>query len=263
MRPRWRRWSALDKPPEKSGVLFLKHNQIYWSRARSRELTKEIQGSRFPNSHPRDAATLLVLDTAGREPKLLMGQRHHELKFMPGKFVFPGGRVEPKDYLATVGCGMPSPMAAKLLRCINARPHPQRAFALAHAALRETHEETGIMIGGGTGNADGAPAGPPDFAGLTFLARAITPARRQRRFDTRFFVVPADRIVGQSPIMDGEFVAVEWFTLSEARQHDLALITRIILDDLETRIEAGTLCDPEASVPFYFMRGACFHRRLL
>lgn len=263
MMPNSQRLNILDKPQEKSGALFLTHKHIYWSQVRSRELTKEIQGSRFPNCHPRDAATLLVLDESGAEPKLLMGQRHHKLKFMPGKFVFPGGRVEPKDYLATVGSSMPAPMIDKLTRAAKGRPHPQRALALAHAALRETQEETGIVIGGGPKAAEGGPAAPPDFSDFIFLARAITPARRPRRFDTRFFVVPASRITGRSAVLDGEFIAVEWFTLAEARKTDLPLITRIVLDDLETRIEAGTLCDQQVSVPFYFMRGACFHRRLL
>jgi hypothetical protein len=36
-----------------------------------------------------------------------------------------------------------------------------------------------------------------------------------------------------------------------------------VLDDLEERLVAGTISDPEAPVPFYFMRGACFHRKLL
>ncbi|NJM36071.1 MAG: NUDIX hydrolase [Rhodomicrobium sp.] len=233
------------------------------ARLRWRDLTKDIQGSRFPNSYPRDAATLLIIDTAGPEPRLLMGQRHHKLKFMPGKFVFPGGRVEARDYLATIGCTLPAPVTAKLLRAVKGSLHPQRALALAHAALRETQEETGIVIGAPRAQGDGRSPGLPDFAGFSFLARAITPPRRPRRFDTRFFTVTADRIAGRQPIIDGEFIAVEWFTFAEARQQDLADITRMILSDLEERLEAGNLCDPNAAVPFYFMRGACFHRKLL
>ncbi len=228
---------------------------------RRRDLAKELKAKRFPNVRPRDAATLLVLDTSGGEPRLLMGQRHHGLKFMPGKFVFPGGRVEPQDYLASVGSRMPGPIRTKLLRHLSGAPHPQRAYAMVHAALRETQEETGIVIGNGAkiGSGDASP----DFEGFALLARAITPAGRPRRFDTRFFVVSADRITERTAIIDGEFIAVEWFTLPEAREQDLPSITRMILEDLDTRINAGSVCDPEASVPFYFMRGACFHRRLL
>lgn len=230
---------------------------------RWRELTRSIQTSRFANSRPRDAATLLVLDQSGAEPKLLMGQRHHNMKFMPGKFVFPGGRVEPQDYLATVGCRMPRAVTSKLLRGVKGAAHRQRAFALAHAALRETQEETGVIIGTGANLPGNAEPVRPDFAAFRFLARAITPARRPRRFDTRFFVVPAEQITSRGPITDGEFTAIEWFSLSDARQEDLPEITRIILDDLENSLETGSLENPEAAVPFYFMRGAYFHRKLL
>ena len=225
------------------------------------DLTAELKAKRYPNMRPRDAATLLVLDTSGPTPKLLMGQRHHGLKFMPGKFVFPGGRVEPQDYLASVGTRMSAPIRAKLLRHLSGSPHPQRAHAMVHAALRETQEETGIVVGKGARIGD--REGTADFEGFALLARAITPAGRPRRFDTRFFVVSADRITQRTAIVDGEFITVEWFTIPEARQQDLPSITRMILEDLDARICAGGVADPHAPVPFYFMRGACFHRRLL
>ena len=46
---------------------------------------------------PRDAATLILVDRSGRVPKVLLGKRHLRHKFMPGKFVFPGGGVDPTD----------------------------------------------------------------------------------------------------------------------------------------------------------------------
>ena len=252
----------MDSPAKKAGELFPgSRGDGRAATIRRRDLAKELKAKRFPNIRPRDAATLLVLDTSGDEVKLLMGQRHHGLKFMPGKFVFPGGRVEPQDYLASVGSRMPGPIRTKLLRHLSGSPHPQRAYAMIHAALRETQEETGIVIGKGA--KIGASDASPDFEGFALLARAITPAGRPRRFDTRFFVVSADRIAERTAIIDGEFIAVEWFTIAEARQQDLPSITRMVLEDLDARISAGSVCDPEASVPFYFMRGACFHRRLL
>jgi 8-oxo-dGTP pyrophosphatase MutT (NUDIX family) len=259
---RRQRPTPLDSTPKSDDeVLPVSGGEQRATTIRRPDLAKELKTKRFPNVRPRDAATLLVLDTSGGEAKLLMGQRHHGLKFMPGKFVFPGGRVEPQDYLASVGSRMPGPIRTKLLRHLSGAPHPQRAYAMVHAALRETQEETGIVIGNGarlgTSNAS------PDFEGFSLLARAITPPGRPRRFDTRFFVVSADRITERTAIVDGEFIAVEWFTLAEARQQDLPSITRMILDDLDARIGAGSVSAPEASVPFYFMRGACFHRRLL
>lgn len=252
----------MDKPPKQAGELReANRGDAGPTTIRRPDLTEELKTKRHPNIRARDAATLLVLDTSGGEPRLLMGQRHHGLKFMPGKFVFPGGRVEPCDYLASVGSRMPGPIRAKLLRHISGSPHPQRAYAMVHAALRETQEETGIVIGNGA--KAGAGNMSLDFEGFALLARAITPAGRPRRFDTRFFVVSADRITERTAIIDGEFIAVEWFTIAEARRQDLPSITRLILDDLDTRIGSGSVGDPEASVPFYFMRGACFHRRLI
>ena len=46
---------------------------------------------------PRDAATLILMDFKGKNPKILMGRRHSSHAFMPDKFVFPGGRVDPSD----------------------------------------------------------------------------------------------------------------------------------------------------------------------
>jgi 8-oxo-dGTP pyrophosphatase MutT (NUDIX family) len=254
--------TRLDNGRKASGELFpASRGDGRATTIRRPDLAKELKAKRYPNVRPRDAATLLVLDTSGSQPKLLMGQRHHGLKFMPGKFVFPGGRVEPKDYLAGTGARMNEVIRAKLLLHLSGTSHPQRAHALLHAALRETEEETGIVIGNGARTGPGNAS--PDFEGFSLLARAITPAGRPRRFDTRFFVVSADRIASRTAILDGEFTAVEWFTLDEARGQDLASITRMILEDLDTRLREGSVCDPEASVPFYFMRGACFHRRLL
>ena len=50
-----------------------------------------------PYVRPKDAATLILVDRDDRVPKVLLGKRHHGHKFMPGKFVFPGGRVDPAD----------------------------------------------------------------------------------------------------------------------------------------------------------------------
>lgn len=232
------------------------HNRA--ERITAAESWRRVQPTIHPNCRPRDAATLLITDLKGREPRVLMGQRHFEHKFMPGKFVFPGGRVEPQDYVGSIGSGMPAPMTQKLLRHIRGVPHDQRALALAHAALRETQEETGMLIGG-----DVHKEPPEDFSHLAFLARAITPPRRPRRFDTRFFAVLAEHVTGHLGIVDDEFIAIHWLTLSEARQQDLPSITRIMLEELEERLAEGTLRDPRAAVPFYFMRGARFHRWLL
>ena len=95
---------------------------------------------------PRDAATLIIIDNSGDAPRVLMGKRHPGHKFMPGKYVFPGGRVEPEDRrMATAGALDPHVEAKLNVRV--PRPSPAFARAIALAAIRETFEETGVVIG--------------------------------------------------------------------------------------------------------------------
>ena len=46
---------------------------------------------------PRDAATLIIVDSSVGEPRVLLGRRRPDMVFMPGRYVFPGGRVDPAD----------------------------------------------------------------------------------------------------------------------------------------------------------------------
>src|SRR5271154_78096 len=64
---------------------------------RTDRLTRTIRDQTFPNLKPRDSATLILIDRAEKVPKVLLGRRHERHRFMPGKFVFPGGRIEPTD----------------------------------------------------------------------------------------------------------------------------------------------------------------------
>ena len=69
-----------------------------------------------PNLQPKDAATLILLDRSGRSPKVLMGKRHHKLTFLPGGYVFPGGRVDPADKKMVPGVPLDPHAEAKLMR---------------------------------------------------------------------------------------------------------------------------------------------------
>ena len=66
---------------------------------RAERLTRTIRDQSSPNLRPRDSATLILIDRSGTVPKVLLGRRHERHRFLPGKFVFPGGRVEIKDRL--------------------------------------------------------------------------------------------------------------------------------------------------------------------
>src|SRR5271154_5980476 len=64
---------------------------------RAARLSRTFRDQSFPNVKPRDSATLILIDRAEKIPKVLLGRRHERHRFLPGKFVFPGGRIEPTD----------------------------------------------------------------------------------------------------------------------------------------------------------------------
>ncbi len=236
-------------------------------------MTKSERDQSFPDSEPRDAATLILIDRSSSEPKVLLGRRHAGHKFMPGKFVFPGGRIEPLDATMVAATELHAAAAEKLAtRLRDAGVAAPRAFPLA--AIRETFEETGLMLGV---KRDAPPAVPdpqwqgfaaarvfPDLANIHFVARAITPPRRPKRFDTRFFTADAqtiaDRIEGVvGP--DSELVELVWIPIAEAKRLDMPTITGVVLDELNARVRAGMGHD--LPVPFYFMEDQQFRRELL
>ncbi len=250
----------------------------------AQRLTDEITGgterlspaerdASHPNLRPRDAATLILIDRTGRETKVLLGRRHHGHTFMPGKFVFPGGRVEPVDRLMPVAASLHPQTEARLMRSVQ-RPSAGKARAFALAAIRETFEETGLLVGKKQKlppRGVGAPwtkyanAGfAPDLSGMHFIARAITPPRRVRRFDSRFFAADAGSIahrIGGAVSPQAELVELVWIPLSEAKRVDMPLITEIVLEELTTRIAAGLRSN--LPVPFYrWIRGRCVRELL-
>jgi 8-oxo-dGTP pyrophosphatase MutT (NUDIX family) len=237
----------------------------------------ETTDSKPPSSdpkilRPRDAATLIVVDRSGAEPRVLMGRRRDDLVFMAGKYVFPGGRVDPSDKTVPVASTLRSDETAKLLVAMRGQPSPARAQALAVAAVREAFEEAGLVIGAKMQQQEELPAEwrpffelgfAPALAGLTFFARAITPPGRPRRFDSRFFCVDASEISERRPIVDGELSALEWVTMEMAKALDLPRITRVVLEDLEEQINSDRLGRGAAAVPFYYQRNGSFKRELI
>lgn len=239
----------------------------------SERMTKVERDQSFPDSEPKDAATLMLIDRAGDVPKVLLGRRHHGHKFMPGKFVFPGGRLEPHDAAMSAVSDLHPDTEKKLLERV-ATPITDLPRALALTAVREVAEETGLLLGI---QGDVPPKTPgelwtefekaqvhPDLGQLHFVARAITPPRRPKRFDTRFFTADAtaiahtiEGVVGP----DSELVELVWIPIAEAATLDMPTITGIVLEELLARVEAGMAHD--LPVPFYFMENQIFQRELL
>jgi len=222
---------------------------------------------------PRDAATLIIVDTVGGEPRVLLGRRRADLVFMPGRYVFPGGRVDPADRHIAVEHDLEPGNLKNLMVAMKGNRSPRRARALALAAVRETFEEAGLLIG--TPTLAGSPPKAqvwhqffshgyrPALTQLTFFARAITPPGRPRRFDTRFFCVAAEAVVHRVAAADGELCDLEWHSIEQARSLELPNITRVVLEDLGERIVAGALQKCDLPVPFYHRRNGTFHRDLI
>lgn len=200
---------------------------------------------------PKDAATLIVV----RDGKVLMGRRAQGHVFMAAKWVFPGGRIDRSDFRAASTGDFDARTAARL--AVGCPPH--RARALALAAIRETFEETGLIVGDKAPSA--AVAGPwrdyrsagalPDLSALTYVARAITPPGRARRFDARFFMADGSALLSRDIEGSGELDEIAWIPWEEAEGLDLPAITRFVIGEVGKR-----LADPDRPAPFVrFVRG--------
>jgi len=164
---------------------------------------------------PRHAASLIVLRN---EISVLMGMRGARHRFMPNRLVFPGGAVDRADARAPVAAE-PAP---ETLAALGRAAKPALARALCVTAARELDEETGLTLGV-----------PPDLSGLDYLCRAVTPPSNPIRFNARFLVVDAARLTG-SLAGSGELEDLRWFGIEEVLALDLALVTREVLQTLQS-----------------------------
>lgn len=157
---------------------------------------------------PKDAATIAVVRDGDRGLEAFLMRRHSGMAFAAGMYVFPGGGVQDDDGEPMAWVGPPAQAWASRFSCT-----ADLAHRLVVAAVRETFEETGVLLAGPdehsivgdttdlAGARDELEAKRLSFA--TFLAdeklvlRAdllgawahwITPAMEPRRYDTRFFV---------------------------------------------------------------------------
>lgn len=199
-----------------------------------------LQNTRSPR--PKDAATLILVRRDQAMPRVLMGKRSGRHDFMPDKYVFPGGRVDPLDGRVASLTEL-SAQEEQRLR-YQARRIP-RAFALT--AIRETFEETGLVIGNSAEMPKRAPDGwqplydmdiAPDLEHLRFIGRAVTPPYRPKRFDARFFMAEAEKVlIDDRPPLDGaELHDLQWVSLRDALDLDLPNVTRFMLAEIEERL---------------------------
>ena len=221
-------------------------------------------------AEPRDAATLVIIDSRQR---VLLGKRRPAQVFAPGKFVFPGGSVNPADTEMQPGGRLRETERYPLLHDLNPASGASSPEVFALAAIRETFEETGLLVG--ARQAKQPPSAPKDWQSyvshgceprlnsLTFIARAITPPGRPRRFDARFFLAPADDIVAQTGTHDGEFEALAWMAFAEARAQDLHSVTRSVLEETEHFLTLSARDRTLAPVPYFFEGPGGWHRDVI
>jgi 8-oxo-dGTP pyrophosphatase MutT (NUDIX family) len=183
---------------------------------------------------PRPAATAVLMRDAAAGPEILLLKRHRSSGFVPGAYVFPGGRVDPADR-----------ESIELLQTVS-QAEDDSSFPAAEywiAALREIFEETGVLLARTTTGAWSAAAGTDpnleewreglmteraslgellearqltlDAREMAYLAHWITPVAEPRRFDTRFFLarLPAQQEVRADP---REMDDAVWLTAAEA-----------------------------------------------
>jgi 8-oxo-dGTP pyrophosphatase MutT (NUDIX family) len=234
----------------------------------------EEEADHHPYYRPKDAATLILVDRSGPMPKVLVGRRHDKVVFMPGKFVFPGGRVDKSDNRVPVAASIPGELEANLLKG-SPKITASRAKSLAVAAIREACEETGLCLGRKVDGAGARLDGPwkpfsdagllPDPSGLFLIARAITPPGRVRRFDTRFFTADVSAITHRVDGVvhpDAELVELVWVAIGSQPLADLHPMTKNVLGELEQRLATGPLRH-DAAVPFFHFYGGRMHRDVL
>lgn len=223
---------------------------------------------------PRDAGTLLLLDRKNDAFHVLMGRRHMRHVFMPGKFVFPGGRTDAGDGGIIAAQELNPRDEEKLLLGMGARATKRRARALALSAIRETYEEAGLFLGSEAQQtsshrdweAFSARNISPDLSQLRFVARAITPPGRVRRFDTRFFIAFREAVAcalpeGTGP--SGELEELHWLSLKEAANLEAPPITLAIIREVDQLLADNPTLDGTFPVVQYAMKHGRFVREII
>lgn len=190
---------------------------------------------------PRDAASLVLLRDASDGPEVLMGRRHSRHAFIPDAFVFPGGKLDADDKRVTTAQSASS----------QASPAKQ---ALEAAAIRETFEETGLLLAcpGDIGAAVKGTWGQfrdqglvPDAKKLRLLARAITPAESPIRFHARFFTARNANVSGELK-GSGELLDLDWYPLNHAKTLPIIDVTEFVLKEISERTKKNSLEGPVA-----------------
>jgi len=226
--------------------------------------------------HPFDAASLLLVDRKGAQTRILMGRRHPRLVFMPGKFVFPGGRTDPADGEIAAASELHDSDIEKLLSGMGTQASVLRARAIGLSAIRETFEETGLRVARASSKTIILPDNDdwcaflengmlPALGELRYFARAITPPGHVRRYDTRFFIAFRDSLPGletQKLAPSGELEELDWVAIDDVDRLEVADITRAVLCEAKSLLTGAEL---PSLLPVVHLveRQGCFVREVI
>ena len=199
---------------------------------------------------PKNAATVMIVGRDAAKPRVLMGRRHGGHSFMPDRWVFPGGRIDPADYRAPFA----SDLRPEVGQLFDKHLPAGRGRALALAAIRETWEEAGLLLAKpGQARANGvwkdfvAQGVLADLEALDVIARAITPPAVGKRFDTWFLLADAERLTSLDRQADcGELDQIDWVDFDDAMSLPLPSVTRMMIKEAAERTK-----DPSRPKPFY------------
>ena len=224
-------------------------------------------GTRTP-AEPRNAATVVLLRPSDAGPEVYLMRRQVSMEFAGGMCVFPGGGVDPRDADGTVGWAGPAPAdwARRLAT------DEETARALVCAAVRETFEESGVLLAGvspdsvvedTTGDdweADRVALESRELSMTEFLFRRglvlrtdllgvwggwLTPVFEPRRYRTWFFValLPAGQ---RTRDVSSESSSVTWLPALAAPDRVDAGELLMLPPTYLTCLEVGQYADPAA-----------------
>jgi 8-oxo-dGTP pyrophosphatase MutT (NUDIX family) len=189
----------------------------------------------------RHAASVLLLREAGGDIEVLLTRRHENMAFMGGMWVFPGGTLCPADESTEALRLIPDAARSRCPRMHDPEGNvlpDTTCMALAIAAIRETFEESGVLLAMTTDGQhcdqqrlarlrqrrSGIVSQPQlfatslqeehlllDMSALVYWSHWITPSSMPKRFDTRFFLarLPQDQVAA---VDASEAIEMEWMT---------------------------------------------------
>jgi len=207
------------------------------------QIPKPIPGRVAPRA--KLASTIVLLRERGGVREILMGKRSACHDFMPSVYVFPGGRVDLCDSYAPA-LDQPNSRTRKILETAMT---PARARACVLAAVRETYEETSLVLGEKIETKPKAINDPswksfhaegylPTLSDIELFGRAITPPHRDKRFDTWFFLARLGEEAASRPFKNSaELIDTGWFTFAHMKRLKMHRATEMMIEQLENYLE--------------------------